>query len=390
MKPRPTLSLTIALLASLVAGCHGSGGTSGPSGEGNAPGLKSIAASAMNKARHWHSDAILVNLEVRNDGAQSQKIFEFYAPSDMSGYSVTTGMGPESDQALNSVSWGTQAIPLEFPDLSEAVDAMRARGMKGGVGGATLTAVKLCGFMTVMRWELLPRNADQPDIKSYDVYFYADPASGERPMDWHEADDLADKSLKGDRSAWASLTQAAQTGDPNAATNVGYVYGIGAPMAPKNFAQAGPWFCAAAFEGSPAAQFDLGLMFENGWGVGPSSIDTSGILYYPAAVQGLPEAQLNFGARVWRVRAGSDIRKAGENASQWWQKADAQGLDAGNKNIAAIHSWNSQQIPFNMVPLIESTVFIEARNWNPAAKGTIAGTAADYPERFPPNGWPEE
>jgi len=383
MKPRATISLTMALLASVLAGCHGSGETSGPSWEGSTSGLQSIAASALSKARHWHSDAILVHLEVRNDGTQAQKIFEFYAPSDMSGYSVTTGMGPEIDQALNSVSWGTQAIPLEFPDLSEAESAMRVRGMKGGLRGGTLTAVKLCGLLPIMRWELLPMNADQPDIKSYDVYFYADPASGERPMDWHEADDLADKALKGDGSAWASLTQAAQSGDPNAATNVGYVYGIGAPMAPKNHAQAGPWFCAAAFEGSPAAQFDLGLMFENGWGVGPGSIDTSGILYYPAAAQGLPEAQLNFGVRVWRVREGSE-----KNAEQWWQKAAAQGLDAGNKNIAAIHSWNSQQIPFNMVPLIESTAFVEARNWNPASKGIVADDASDYPDRFPPNGWP--
>lgn len=339
----------------------------------------------MRKARHWHSDAILVNLEVRNDGAQSQKIFEFYAPSDMSGYRVTSGKGPEIDEVLNSVSWGTQAIPLEFPDLSETESDMRARGMKGGVRGATLTAVKLCGLLPVMRWELRPMNAHQPDIKSYDVYFYADPASGERPMDWHEADDLTDKALTGDSIAWTSLTQAAQGGDPNAATNVGYVYGIGAPMAPKNYMQAGEWFCAAAFEGSPAAQFDLGLMFENGWGIGPAYIDTSGLLYYPAAAQGLPEAQLNLGARVWRVREGSE-----KNAEQWWQKAAAQGLDAGNKNIAAIHSRNHQQTPFEMVPLIESTAFIEARNWNPKAKGIIAGSASEYPDRFPPNGWPNE
>jgi hypothetical protein len=171
------LAMTAVLTLALLWGWHRSEHAS-PSSTTTPFELSQIAAAAMKKARHWHSDAILVKVEVKNDGAQSEKIFKFYAPSDNSGYIITSGIGHESEQAVGAANWGTIPIPVDFPDLSEAIKAMRARGMNGGVRGGTLTAVKLCGPKTMMRWEILLKKADQPDIKSYDVYFNADPPCG--------------------------------------------------------------------------------------------------------------------------------------------------------------------------------------------------------------------
>jgi len=330
----------ILLAFGVAAACH-RGPTEVPKPhEAHVPrSLRSIASAATSKARHWRSDAILVKLELHIEEAQSEKIFDFYSPDDATGYSVAIGTGPERDAVLSSARWGTLPIAPDFPALSVAEATARTRGMKGALHSAALTAIKLCGLATVMRWQLVPADAAHADLKSYDVYFYADPASGEPPMDWHEAEQLADASIQGDNGAWTSLMQAAQAGDPNAATNVGYVYSIGAPMAAKSYARAGPYFCLAAFEGSPAAQFDLALMYEHGWGVGAPSIETSGILYRQAAAQGLPEA--------------------------------------------LAHS-ESRRLPSSS----QSATFIKARAWNPAGKGAVAATASDYPDRFPPDRWP--
>ena len=171
------LPMAAVLTLAMLWGCHRSEHAS-PLSTTRPFELSQIAAAAMKKARHWHSDAILVKVEVKNDGAQTEKIFEFYAPGDKSGYIITSGIGHEGEQVVGAANWGTIPIPADFPDLSEAIKAMRARGMKGGVSGGTLKAVKLCGPKTMMRWEILPRNADQRDIKSYDVYFNADPPCG--------------------------------------------------------------------------------------------------------------------------------------------------------------------------------------------------------------------
>ncbi len=388
---RGTIALSALLALASAWGCHrpepepeSQQGSSAPSG------LPRLAEAAMKKARRWHADAILVNVEVASQGGPFETTLEFYAPSDFTGYLVREGIGPESDQALGgAVSWGTEPIPLDFPDFPDVVAAMRARGMKGPVIGGTLTAVKLCGMMPVMRWEVLPSAADQPGITDYDVYFYANPRTAPRPMDWHQVDDLADKTLKGDIRAWASLREAAQRGDPNAATNVGYVFGVGAPGVPKDFLKAGPWFCAAAYQGSPAAEFNLGLMLDKGWGVGPGYGGRGASnLYYPAAAQGVPEAQVNLGVMIWMIQADLNFPKNAALVRQWWQKAAAQGSDAANKNIAAISAWNEQTTAFSQVPLIESTAFIEARNWNPSSRGMIPHSAIFFPDRFPPNqGW---
>jgi len=394
---RLPIALSALLTLGIAGGCHRSeqtpesrqGGSAGGLVELNPPsGLPKLAAAARKKARHWHSDAVLVNLEVKRQGGQFQTTFDFYAPSDMTGYIVMKGIGPGSDQAVGTANWGTQPIPSDFADFPDAVAAMRARGMKGLVSGGTLSAVRLCGIMPVTRWKVSPANTEQPLVNDFDVYFYADPESAPKPMDWRQADELADKTRKGDATAWASLRQAAERGDPNAATNLGYLFAVGAPGVGKDFSQAGSWFCAAAYQGSPAAEFDLGLMFEKGWGVDQSWAGEAGNLYYPAAIQGLPEAQLNFGVRIWRIQPQSNLPKTEALARQWWRKAAAQGINAANKNISAIGAWNGRYTAFNQVSLLERTTFVEARDWNPSAKGIIPASRTYFPDRFPPSqGW---
>ncbi len=392
---RLSIALSAALTLATVSGCRRSDETPTPPSSGGGgfvyaeppSGLPKLAAAAMKQARSWHADAVLVNVEIKSDGSQFNTTFEFYAPSDMTGYVVTTGPGPQTAQSVGAVSWGTLPIPPDFADFPDAVAAMRARGMKGLVSGGTLTEVKLCATMPVMRWEVTPASGDQPpSVTGSDVYFYASPESGAPPMDSSHANDLADRALKGDVGALASLRDAAERGDPNAATDLGYVLAVGAPGAARDYSQAGAWSCAAGYQGSPAAQFNYGLLFDKGWIGDPGSMSNSVPPYYTAANQGMAQAQLNLGVVLWKIHADSDLNRLQAQARDWWQKAAAQGVDAANKNIAALGAWNSQTMAFNQVTLLETSDFAKASAWNPPAKGLIPYSKINFPDR-PTLGW---
>ncbi len=386
------LIATLSLLALAAgAGCHSSETPQTVSGASDIykeppSHLPKLAAAAMTKARRWHPDAILVNLEVMGGPGQFQIQLEFFSPSDLTGFIVSEGMGPESDQVVASASWGTVPIPADFIDLPDAIAVMRARGMKGLVAGATLSAVKLCGTVPVMKWEITPANADQQIQGGPEFYAYAPPESA-RPMDWRKAGELADRALKGDASALATLRQAAQSGDPNAENSLGYALGTGGQGVEKDLPQAASWFCAAAYEGNPAAQFNLGLAFEHQWGVEQDW--GSSELYIVAANQGMADAQVNLGVRCYHSRrcdtTSGDSGTLANRAAYWFQKAAAQGNGAAAKNLSIIGA-HTDQSPMEMVQLAEQTAFAPSHDWNPSPKGIIAVSPFAFPIRTN-DGW---
>ncbi len=348
----------------------------------------------MNKARTWQPDAIMVSLEVQNTSGPPQITMEFVSPSDLTGYTVTEGVGPESDQAAGSVNWGTVPIAADFLDFRDAVAELRSRGMKGLATRGTLTAVKLCGVVPVTQWLITPGN-EISIPGGYVVYAWGSPRSA-RPTDWRTADDLLDKIQKGDASALDMLKAAAQVGDPNAAANYGYLLAVGAPNVPKDLAGAAPWFCAAAYEGNPVAQFNLGLMSERGWGLPQQDASSAAALYSYAGAQGVADAQLNLGALCFKhgcmelLPNGSDEERV-KIAREQFQKAAAQGISAATQNLAKVNAHASEGpgrfTPLELVPMEESSAFVPVRNWNPKEAGIIPLSLVPFPERVWPANW---
>jgi TPR repeat protein len=395
---RACISLLAAIAIAAAAGCHRSGGGessgSGNQSNGTPSDLRKIAAGAIKKARQWHPDAIMVSLEIENSSGQAQITMEFVSPSDLTGYTVTEGIGPESDQPAGSVNWGTEPIPADFLDYPNAVAAMRSRGMKGLATGGTLTAVKLCGVVPVMQWLITP-GSEISIPGGYVVYAWGSPQSA-RPMDWRTANHLLERIQKGDANALDKLKAAAAIGDPNGATDYGYVLAVGAPNVPKDIAGAAPWFCAAAYEGNPAAQFNLGLMSERGWGLPQQDVSSATALYSYAAAQGLADAQLNLGALCFK-HGCSALLPNGSNeertriAREQFEKAAAQGIAAATQNLAKVNAHAAEApgrfTPLELVPLEESAAFVPASNWNPKESGIIPLSLVPFPERVWPANW---
>ncbi len=336
----------------------------------------------------------MVSLEVESTSGPWQTTMEFVSPSDLTGYTVTEGVGPESDQAAGSVSWGTVPIPADFLDFPDAVAAMRSRGMKGLALGGTLTAVKLCGVVPVTQWLLTPGN-EVSIPGGYVVYAWGSPEST-RPMQWQAANDLLDRIQQGDAEAREKLKATAAVGDPNAAADYGYVFALGAPNVPKDLAAAAPWFCAAAYEGNPASQFNLGLMSEHGWGLPQQDASSAAALYSYAAAQGLADAQLNLGAFCFKhgcpalLPNGSDEERI-KIAREQFQKAAAQGIDAARQNLAKVKAHTTESpgsfTPLELVQLEESAAFVRASKWNPKERGIIPLSLVPFPERVWPPNW---
>jgi len=90
-----------------------------------------------------------------------------------------------------------------------------------------------------------------------------------------------------------AIKKAAELGDAQAASNLGYMYEYGKGM-PKNQNEAIKWYKKAADGGIAEAQNNLGYIYANGKGV-PKDLPQAVALYSKAAEKGLAEAQYNLG-----------------------------------------------------------------------------------------------
>jgi len=112
-----------------------------------------------------------------------------------------------------------------------------------------------------------------------------------------QSDNLSDRLLAAGRidyevrhgSDYAALLKAANFGNPEAQTSVGYLYANGLGL-PRDVNQAFHWFQRAAAENYAPAQFDIGYLLMAGIGV---EQDMSQAVHWfeRAAGQGLPPAE---------------------------------------------------------------------------------------------------
>ncbi len=156
-------------------------------------------------------------------------------------------------------------------------------------------------------------------------------------------------------TAAGMFTQLAESGDPQAQHNLGFLYHVGRGVA-QNDAQAMIWYRKAADQGYAPSQFNVGVMFEKGQGVGADPVQA--IAWYAkaadqndveaerklaelylsrryfanaliwvrkAADQGDPREQFNLGSFYFN---GWATPKDEAQARLWYAKAAAQGSEA--------------------------------------------------------------
>lgn len=95
--------------------------------------------------------------------------------------------------------------------------------------------------------------------------------------------------------SWAgeleNIIAAAQKGDAEAQTELGYMYYYG-DGAPRNYDKALEWYNKAAAQNYVYAQYNLGLIYDRGEGVMPDAV-TAFSWYKKAAANGWAQAQHN-------------------------------------------------------------------------------------------------
>lgn len=120
---------------------------------------------------------------------------------------------------------------------------------------------------------------------------------------------------------------AAEKGDANAQSNLGWLYFKGQGV-PQNYEEAVKWYRKAAEQGDATAQSNLGWMYETGKGVG-QDYEKAVNWYRKAAEQGYAAAQSNLGAMYGNGRgvAHNDVL-----AYMWSDLAAHQGYHQGEAN----------------------------------------------------------
>jgi TPR repeat protein len=122
----------------------------------------------------------------------------------------------------------------------------------------------------------------------------------------------------------ARLRKAAEQGDAQAQTNLGWMYMQGQGGLAQNDAEAVRWYRKAAAQGLAAAQTSLGVMYMEGRG-GLAQDDAEAARWYrKAAAQGEAWGQGNLGWMYEKGRGG--LAQDDAEAVRWYRKAAEQGL----------------------------------------------------------------
>jgi hypothetical protein len=109
--------------------------------------------------------------------------------------------------------------------------------------------------------------------------------------------------------AMQSCVAAADTGDPIAMDDIGWLYHFGLGV-PQNYVEAMRWYRLAADKGEPKAINSIGYLYEQGFGVAQNSTEAAR-WYRLAADKGLPEAMTNIGGYLaWGKGTNKDCSAA--------------------------------------------------------------------------------
>jgi hypothetical protein len=142
-------------------------------------GIPQQAFAALQKAKQWRQDAILVMVEINDyNGTGNFAVkFSFYSPSNGTGlWVIQMGGGSGTVAQAGVVNWGTQPIPMFFLDLPAAVQQARARGLQGKMDHAMLQVTS-----SGMNWEIAP--VFDPQLRTFAINANLGPSrSGPSPQ----------------------------------------------------------------------------------------------------------------------------------------------------------------------------------------------------------------
>ena len=128
------------------------------------------------------------------------------------------------------------------------------------------------------------------------------------------------------------LLEAANRGQLDAQTNLGFMYDTGKGVTQSN-RQAVNWYRKAAEQGHATAQTNLGFMYENGKGVTQSNRQAVN-WYRKAAEQGYARAQNNLGVMY---ENGKGVTQSNREAVNWYRKAAEQGDATAQTNLGFMY-----------------------------------------------------
>ena len=117
------------------------------------------------------------------------------------------------------------------------------------------------------------------------------------------------------------LQEAAEQGDPDAQSYLGYCYYYGTGVE-QDFEKAAEYYQLAADQGEPYAQFSLGCCYFSGSGV-MQDYEKAVEYFKLAADQGLPDAQYNL---AQRYELGEGVEQDYKKATEYYQLAADQGI----------------------------------------------------------------
>jgi TPR repeat protein len=126
-----------------------------------------------------------------------------------------------------------------------------------------------------------------------------------------------------------SVQKAAQQGEGQAESELGYRYARGTNGVAKDNVEAVKWFRKAAEQGNSDGQYNLGVMYQNGWGVEKDYVQAVN-WFRKAAEQGNSFGQNNLGVMY---QYGWGVEKDYVQAVSWYRKVAEQGNSVGQDNL---------------------------------------------------------
>jgi uncharacterized protein len=158
------------------------------------------------------------------------------------------------------------------------------------------------------------------------------------------AEPLADAKAAMNRGDYPAalkiLRPAAERGDAEAQTNLGWMYEQGSGVT-KDPNEAMKWYRLAAEHGSARAQYNLGVMYYEGRGAA-ASLPEALKWYRMAAANGDANAQYNLG---FMYTNGVGVSRDLSRGHMWWDLASARGAAAAWANLDALsHVMSNEQL----------------------------------------------
>jgi TPR repeat protein len=126
---------------------------------------------------------------------------------------------------------------------------------------------------------------------------------------------------------------AAEQGDAQAQTRLGYAYQVGKGVA-QDEAEAAKWYRLAADQGNAVAQSNLGVLYQFGLGVEKDEAEAAK-WYRMAAEQGNAIAQSTLGTLY---NTGCGVEKDEAEAARWYRMAADQGNAVAQSNLGVLYN----------------------------------------------------